>query len=211
VAPRVFAQLSAQSPDLARLTIAQASALLRTRAASPVELESLQRRIDDNPRHAIEAQPEREYYEKQTSSANSLYTLVVGIALLAGVGAGFGAANTMYAAVQARTAEIGTLRALGFSRGSILLSFEVEAMALAGVGFAIGAVVAVLLARVIGWLMGGIAFGARTFTTNVITLQVNVSDLVVALLLAIVIGAAGGLGPAWRAARLRPVEALRKA
>jgi putative ABC transport system permease protein len=117
----------------------------------------------------------------------------------------------MYAAVQARTAEIGTLRALGFSRGSILFSFEVEAIALAGVGFAIGAVLAVLLARVIGWLMGGIAFGARTFTTNVITLQVHPSDLVIALLLAVVIGVAGGFGPAWRAARLRPVEALRKA
>jgi putative ABC transport system permease protein len=103
------------------------------------------------------------------------------------------------------------LRAIGFSRGSILWSFQVEAVFLAALGFAIGAVSAVLLARLIGLLLGGIAFGARTFTTNVITLSVAPTDLLTALLLAIVIGIAGGFGPAWRAARLRPIEALRKA
>ena len=56
-----------------------------------------------------------------------------------------------------------------------------------------------------------IAFGAATFTTNVITLQVSPGDLVVALLLALVVGLGGGLGPAWRAARLRPIDALRRA
>jgi ABC-type antimicrobial peptide transport system permease subunit len=56
-----------------------------------------------------------------------------------------------------------------------------------------------------------VAFGAATFTTNVITLRVGASDLVGALLLAVVIGVCGGLGPAWRAARMRPIEALRKA
>jgi putative ABC transport system permease protein len=136
--------------------------------------------------------------------------LVIGIAVLAGIGAGFGAANTMYAAVQARTAEIGTLRAIGFSRGSILWSFQVEAVLLAGIGFALGAVLAVVLARVIGLLIGGIGFGARTFTTSVITLHVTPSDLVTALVLALVIGFAGGFGPAWRAARMRPIDALRR-
>jgi len=183
---------------------------VRLRAASAADLEPLRRRIDDNPRHAIEAQPEPEYYEKQTKSANSLYALVVGIALLAGVGAGFGAANTMYAAVQARTAEIGTLRAMGFSRRSILVSFEVEAVALALVGFGIGAVAALALAALLRALLGGIAFGAATFTTNVITLSLSSSDLVGALILALVVGVGGGLGPAWRAARLRPIEALRR-
>ena len=57
----------------------------------------------------------------------------------------------------------------------------------------------------------GIAFGAQTFTTNVITLRVSPSDLIGALGLALLVGVLGGLGPAWRAARLRPIEALRKA
>jgi len=117
----------------------------------------------------------------------------------------------MYAAVQARTGEIGTLRALGFSRGAILWSFQVEAITLSCLGFLLGAALALLLAQLIGWLLGGIAFGASTFTTNVITLRIAPGDLGAALLLAVAIGLAGGLGPAWRAARLRPIEALRKA
>ena len=133
-----------------------------------------ERRIDDDPRYALEAQRETDYYAKQSESANSLYVLVIGIAVLAGIGAGFGAANTMYAAVQARTAEIGTLRALGFSRGAILVAFEIEAVALALLGFLLGAAcsrsASPLLVRV---LLGGVAFGAATFTTNVITLRVG--------------------------------------
>jgi len=184
---------------------------MRLRVADGTDMAALARRINDDPRFALDAEPETDYYAKQAESANALYVLVIGIAVLAGIGAGFGAANTMYAAVQSRTAEIGTLRAMGFPRGSILWSFQVEAIALSGAGFLVGAVLAVLLSQVIGLLLGGIAFGARTFTTNVITLRVTASDLTAALVLALVIGLAGGFGPAWRAARLRPIEALRKA
>jgi len=184
---------------------------IRLRAATPSDIEPLQRRINDDPRFAIEAQRETDYYAKQSESANSLYVLVIGIAVLAGIGAGFGAANTMYAAVQARTAEIGTLRALGFSRRAILLAFQVEAVALAGVGFVIGAACALGLAALLRVMLGGVAFGAATFTTNVVTLRVRSGDLLGALGLAVVIGLFGGFGPAWRAARMRPIDALRKA
>lgn len=184
---------------------------VRLRVADGADMAALERRIDDDPRFALDAEPETAYYAKQAESANTLYVLVVGIAVLAGIGAGFGAANTMYAAVQARTAEIGTLRAIGFPRGAILVSFQVEAVALATLGFGLGAVLSLGLTRLIAVLVGGIAFGARTFTTNVITLQVSGTDLVAALLLAVTIGFVGGFGPAWRAARLRPIEALRKA
>jgi putative ABC transport system permease protein len=183
---------------------------VRLRAASPSTMDELKRRIDGDPRFALEAQLETDYYVKQSESANSLYILVIGIAVLAGIGAGFGAANTMYAAVQARTAEIGTLRALGFSRSAILSALEVEAFALALLGFLLGALASVVLAMTLARLLGGIGFGASTFTTNVVTLRVGPMDLVAALVLALVIGIAGGVGPAWRAARLRPVEALRK-
>jgi len=184
---------------------------LRLRVASPADLELLIRRIDDDPRYALDAQRETAYYAKQSESANSLYVLVIGIAVLAGIGAGFGASNTMYAAVQARTAEIGTLRALGFSRAAILTAFEIEAVALSGLGFLIGAGCAIGLSALLGVLLGGVAFGAATFTTNVITLRVGAADLIGALILAFTIGIFSGLGPAWRAARLRPIDALRKA
>ena len=184
---------------------------VRLRAASAADLERLERRIDDDPRFAIEALPEAEYYRKQASSADTLYVIVVGIAVMAGLGAGFGAANTMYAAVQARTAEIGTLRALGFSRAAILAAFEVEAVALSLLGFLLGAALSWLLSIALSRWLGGIAFGASTFTTNVVTLRLSLADLGGALLLALAVGIGGGFGPAWRAARLRPIEALRRA
>lgn len=184
---------------------------VRLRAASPAAMVALGRRIDADPRHALEAKPEVEYYASQAESANVLYVLVAGVALLAGVGAGFGAANTMYAAVQARTAEIGTLRALGFSRRAILRAFEIEAAALGVVGFGLGAAVSLLLAWAIRLALGGVGFGARTFTTNVVVLRVGAEELAVAFVLAVLIGLAGGIAPAWRAARLRPIEALRRA
>lgn len=184
---------------------------MRIRASSPDQIAPLIQRINDDPRHALEAQRETEYYEKQAESANTLYLLVVGIAVLAGIGACFGAANTMYASVQARTAEIGTLRALGFSRGTILRAFQVEAVALSIVGFAVGAVLTLVLVQILAWVLGGVAFGSASFTTNVIALRVGPRDFAVTLALSMVIGFIGGLGPAWRAARMRPIEALRKA
>lgn len=184
---------------------------LRIRAASRADMESLERRIDDDPRYALDAQAETSYYEEQSSASATLYVIVVAVAVLAGVGASFGAANTMYAAVQTRTAEIGTLRALGFSRGSILWAFQAEAIFLALLGFVLGAAGATIAAEALSAALGGVAVGAETFTTSVVHVRVAPSNLIGALLLSLAIGSASGFGPAWRAARLAPIEALRKA
>jgi ABC-type lipoprotein release transport system permease subunit len=183
----------------------------RVRAAPGADMEALARRIADDPRWALEAQPETEYYAAQSSAARMLYVIVIGIALLAGTGAVFGASNTLYAAVQARTAEIGTLRALGFSRFSIARAFLIEAGLLALGGFAVGAVAAWGLAAAIDSVLGGVSFPMRTFTTSVILLRVTGIELAVGLGLAMAIGLLGGLAPAVRASRMRPVEALRRA
>jgi ABC-type antimicrobial peptide transport system permease subunit len=184
---------------------------LRLAVAPGADRDALVRRIDDDPRHALEAQPEPAYYAKQAESANTLYVLVVGLAVLAGVGAVFGATNTLYAAVQARTAEIGTLRAIGFSRASILVSFLAESLLTALLGFAVGGAIAWLLGLLVSWWLGGVGFGAATFTTSVIQLRVGAGDLGAALGLSLAVGLLGGFFPARRAAQLRPVEALRKA
>jgi ABC-type lipoprotein release transport system permease subunit len=184
---------------------------LRLRVAPDADLEALARRIDDDPRFALEAKRESEYYAEQARSARTLYVLVVGIALLAGVGATFGATNTLYASVAARRAEIGTLRALGFSQGAILAAFLLESLGIAALGLAAGGTLAFLLALAVSRAMGGIAFASVTFTTSVIELRVGPGDLAWAGALALAIGLVGGLAPASRAARLRPVEALHKA
>jgi ABC-type antimicrobial peptide transport system permease subunit len=183
---------------------------VRIRAASESALRELRTRIDEDPRYALEAQRETDYYEEQVESADALYVLVIGIAVLAGLGAGFGAANTLYASVAARTREVGTLRALGFSKSTILAAFETEALLLGAAGFVLGGVLSVVLAAGLERWLGGVAFGAATFTTNVVALRVAPGDLALALALSLAIGGLGGVGPAWRAARLRPIEALRR-
>jgi putative ABC transport system permease protein len=184
---------------------------MRVRVAPGADMAALARRIDDDTRFTLEATPERDYYAKQAESANVFYWIVVGLALLAGIGATFGAANTLYAAVQARRAEIGTLRAIGFAKSSILGCFLLESALVALFGFGAGAALSILLGRVLSRLLGGVGFGAATFTTSVIELRVGPSDLLLGLLLSLAIGIVGGWFPALRAARLAPVEALRKA
>lgn len=184
---------------------------IRLKLAPGADRQALVDRIESDPRYALQATPEVEYYAEQAKSAGTLYVLLVILAIPIGIAAGFGAANTMFAAVQSRTVEIGTLRALGFSRGTILRAFVIESFVLSMVGFAVGVVGTLVIAVVLRVALGGIAFGAQTFTTNVVTLRVSASDLGLALGFAAVIGLAGGFLPAWHAARLRPVEALRKA
>jgi len=184
---------------------------VRMRVADGADLDALAHRIGDDSRWALEASRETDYYAKQAESANVFYVIAIGLAVLSGIGAAFGATNTLYAAVQSRRAEIGTLRALGFSRVAILVSFLIESLAIALAGFAVGSLVAALLGRWVSWWLGGIAFGSQTFTTNVVQLRVGTVDLVYGLALSLAIGLLGGLAPASRAARMRPVEALRKA
>jgi len=183
----------------------------RVRAEPGTDLDAMIRRIDDEPRWAMEAQRETDYYAEQSKSADALYLVVIGLAVLSGIGAICGATNTLYASVQARTAEIGTLRALGFSRTTILTAFLIESLLMAGAGFAVGGALAGILAAAISSALGGVGFTAVTFTTNVIDLRVGASDLCWAAVLSLVIGLIGGWFPALRAARLRPVEALRRA
>lgn len=183
----------------------------RIRVAPGADMDALARRIGDDPRWALEATREIDYYRQLSSTANTLYIIVAGLAVLAGIGAMFGATNSMYAAVQARTSEIGTLRALGFSRGAILGAFLAESVMTAVFAFAIGAAISWLLAIAISAAMGGIGFASQTFTTNVVVLRVAPQDLLMPLALSLLIGVFGGLAPAAAAARLRPVDALRKA
>lgn len=182
---------------------------IRLRAEDGESMSALAARIEGDSRFALAVSSETDYYARQGDAANVLYLLVVGIAVLAGISAGFGAANTMYAAVESRVAEIGTLRSLGFSKGAILVAFEMEALALACLGLGLGVGAAFVLSLVIELLIGGVSLGTG-FVTSVVTLSIGPRDFAFAAMLSLAIGVLGGTGPAWRAAGLRPVEALRR-
>ena len=179
---------------------------LRLRIAPGADASALIRRLEEDSRFGLAASRESDYYAKQAKSADALYIVVGGLALLAGVGAAFGATNTLYAAVQARTREIGTLRALGFSRGAIACSFLLEATLMALAGFALGSVLAGLGALGIAAFVGDVSSLSMSGNT-LVALRVGAQDLALAFALAVAIGLGG---PALRAARLRPIEALRK-
>jgi putative ABC transport system permease protein len=122
-----------------------------------------------------------------------------------GVGAVFGAMNTMYAVVASRTREIGTLRALGFSRRSILLAFVIESVFLALLGGALGCLLA-LPAHGLSTATGGPNFAQLAFA-----FRITAAAIVGGLAFALVMGVCGGLLPAFRGARLPIVNALRGA
>ena len=112
--------------------------------------------------------------------------------------------NTMYAAVARRTKEIGALRVLGFSRGSILLSFVIESVLIALVGGAIGCLLALPV--------NGVTTGTTNFTTFselAFNFRVTPRLLLNGMIFAVLMGFIGGLFPAWRAARENIVTALR--
>jgi putative ABC transport system permease protein len=184
---------------------------LRLTLAPGADARALVRRIESDGRFTLEAKPETVYYSEQAETARSLYILVLTLAVVMGIGATFGALNTMYAAVANRTGEIGTLRALGFGRGSILASFLAESMLLATGGLVGGVLLALLAMLAVNTLLAGVAFSMMTFTVATVLLEPTPGGVALGLVFAAAIGFLGGLAPAWRAAHLRVIDALRHA
>ena len=184
---------------------------VRLRVAPGTDGRALARRIESDGRFTLEAKPEVDYYREQAETANALYILVLTLGVAMAVGATFGALNTMYAAVAARTAEIGTLRALGFSRGAVLASFLTESCLLAAGGLVVGAALAGLAVLGINTLLSGVQFSMMTFSVATVFLRLSPGGAALGLLFATGVGVLGGLAPAWRAARLRVVDALHRA
>jgi putative ABC transport system permease protein len=126
------------------------------------------------------------------------------IAFFFGIGAMIGATITMNAQVAGRTREIGTLRALGFSKGSILFSFLLESLVLALVGGGVGAIAATAMKTVKITMIN-----MGTWSEIVFGFEPTPQIIVSAIVLSAVMGLFGGFLPAVRAARVSPVEAMR--
>jgi putative ABC transport system permease protein len=172
----------------------------------PSAIRAFNDELQRNPRMQVQAIQERQYYEDQSGAVSGALLALAGfVAIVMGIGAVFGAMNTMYAIVAARTREIGTLRALGFSRIAILTAFVIESTFLAIVGGALGCVLA-LPANGISSAAGGANFAEVAFAFRITTLAI-----VAGMVLAALMGIAGGLLPASRAARVAITAALREA
>jgi putative ABC transport system permease protein len=161
--------------------------------------------VESDKRLGLEALIETSYYEKQ-SEGTSLFILALGIiiSIFFAAGAILGAVITMYGAVAQRQREIGTLRALGFSRLSILMSFLLESCLLALAGGLLGAAAAFCLGFVKVSMMNFATWQEISFSFDP-----NPIVLGVAIVFAVGMGVLGGFLPAFRAARVSPVEAMR--
>jgi putative ABC transport system permease protein len=172
----------------------------------PSALDSFKAAIDADPRLDHRAERETDYYAGQAVVMTTLIRIFgTFVTVILSIGAMFGAMNTMYAAVAYRTREIGTLRALGFSRVRIVTAFLAESVALA------------LIGGVIGCLLALPVHGLSTGTTNMasfseVAFKFRITSTLLAggLIFAAVMGTLGGLLPAIRAARIPVARALRE-
>lgn len=166
--------------------------------------EKLIARIENDRRFKLKAEREVEYYKKQTMTAAPIKWLGGFLAVMMSVGAVFAAMNTMYAAVGARTREIGTLRVLGFRRRSVVLALMIEGGFLAFLGGIVGCAVAFYWN---GYTTATMGF--ETFSEIVFQFSVTPKLVVEGLIFAVAVGLIGTLFPAIRAARLPVIAALK--
>jgi putative ABC transport system permease protein len=174
---------------------------------SPGSFTELKDALTTDPRLNVKVERASDFYAAQSTV---LRGIIVGlgslIAALMGLGALFGALNTMYTAVSARTREIATLRALGFSSGPVVLSVLLESMLLALAGGLIGGGLAYVAFD--GFEAATINF--QSFSQIAFSFQVDAGLLAGGIVYAVIIGLVGGSLPAFRAARLPVAAALRE-
>jgi putative ABC transport system permease protein len=167
---------------------------------TPESFDQFKKALTSNPTMAVDVSRETDFLNAQSRPLNAFLTItayVVGGIM--GLGATFGALNTMYSAVSARTVEIATLRAIGFGAGAVVTSVLAEALLLAFAGSLIGAAAAWVAFNGDLHAVGGLVF----------TLAVTPALVGLGIAFACALGFVGGLFPAIRAARLPVATALR--
>jgi putative ABC transport system permease protein len=162
--------------------------------------------LQRNPNMQVQLSSELAFYEKQAGrTATVLVVLAVFVGVVMGIGAVFGAMNTMYGLVVSRTREIGTLRALGFSRTAVLIAFMIESAFLAFIAGLVGCI----LALPVNFMSG--ATGGANFSEVAFGFRISPMWLVIAVAAAVLMGIFGGMFPSLRAARTPITAALRDA
>lgn len=171
----------------------------------PSRFDAYKASIESNRQLNMQVLKESEYYDKQSEGTSTfIQAMGIVIAVFFSIGAILGAMITMHAAVANRQREIGTLRALGFSKASILTSFLIESTLLALIGGALGALASLALGLV-SFSMVNFA----SFSEIVFRFEPTPGIIIGSLVFAGAMGLFGGFLPAVRAAKIRPVDAMR--
>ncbi|HEX5055233.1 MAG TPA: FtsX-like permease family protein [Gammaproteobacteria bacterium] len=180
---------------------------VRVKVDGTAALDSFKKALASDPRLNVDLQSEKDYYATQSEGMTAFIKWVgYPLAILMAFGAVFGALNTMYASVSARTREIATLRALGFGSSSVICSTLVESLLLAFVGGLIGSVVVYFVFN--GYTVS--TMNGASFSQVVFAFAVTPELLVLGIYAVVLIGVLGGLFPAIRAVRVPIVVALRE-
>ena len=176
------------------------------RLNSPTDFDAFKDALTSDPRLTVQVEREAEYYAKQSQMVSKLIR-VLGflVASVMAIGAVFGALNTMYSAVAARSREIATMRALGFGGGSVVLSFMIESLLIALIGGVLGCIAALPLN---GFTAGTMNW--QTFSHLAFAFRVTPGLLAAGIVFALFMGLVGGVLPAIRAARMQVAPALRE-
>lgn len=179
---------------------------LTFRMQDPAGFPPLKAELESDPKFQLELKTEDDYYSRQGDGMAGMISILGGmVTIIMAVGAVVGAMNTMYAAVGSRAREVATMRALGFGRFAILLSFQAESLILSAMG------------GVLGMLISLPIHGMTTGTTNWDTFselsfafRLTPEILLGGFAFALIMGVLGGLLPSFRAARLPIVTGLRQ-
>ncbi len=168
------------------------------------DIQPLLKSLRDDRRLRLQVLSEKEYYEEQMSAAIPVRFMGTVVALVMALGGAFACMNTMYTSVSRRASEIGVLRVLGYSQGSVMACFLMESMLISLLGGAIGCLLALPLNRVETAIGSYITWSQLSFR-----FRVTPEIMLLGLLFAVVMGAVGGFLPA-RSAAVRPlIGALR--
>lgn len=183
------------------------SVLVRT--SDKTSREKLVSDLASDPRLNLDGVIERSYYEKQTATADPIRFFGIFIGVIMAVGASFGAMNTMYATVSARTREIATLRVLGFSRRSILMAFIVESLALGLLGGILGCLIGLFIVKLALTSVTGTT-NFKTFSEVVFAFRLTPNLMLLGMVFSLFIGFFGGILPATQASYTKITLALRE-
>lgn len=177
------------------------------RLNDPAQFDAVKSFIESDPRLTLEAKREKRFYAEQSEALSKFISyLGTSISIIFSIGAVIGAAITMYASVASRTGEIGTLRALGFSRRAILTAFLGEALLLGLIGGIVG-----LAAASVMQALSISTTNFQTFAEIAFSFTLTPRIVLASLIFALAMGFIGGFLPAARAARMKIVDALRAA